>query len=221
MSAAAPAPVPWHLLPGPLVMIDLETTGVAPGRDRIIEITAVRQAPGQRPVVIDTLIDHGGPSAGPTAVHGITRRMLDGAPAFAEVLPALRALCEGATMVAHNASFEDGFLSAEAARCGAAWGLPRLCTLALSRRLHPERKKGLGHKLGGMAELYEVPVKDAHRALGDVRMMSALLGAMLRRWAEDERLPRFLAESYRVGARAAVWPAGAGAPRLWPRERAG
>lgn len=202
----APSPVPWELLPGPLVMIDLETTGVKAAHDRIIELAAVRKAPGEPTRVLHTLVDHGGRSAGPTHIHGITRAMLDGAPPIEAVLPLLSELCEGATMVAHNASFEHRFLSAEMARSGGSWGLPRLCTLALARRLHPERKRHPGHRLGGMAELYEVPVRDAHAALGDVRMMSAMLGGMLRRFAEHERLPRWLGESTRAATDELRWP---------------
>lgn len=218
---SSPPPVPWHLLPGPLVLIDLETTGVSIGQDRVVELAAVRHEEGQRARVLDTLVDHGDATVGATHVHGITRRMLDGAPTFADVLPALRSLCEGAIMVAHNASFEDGFLAAEAARCGASWGLPRLCTLALSRKLHPERWRGGGHRLGVMAALYDVPVTEAHRALGDVRTMSGLLGAMLRRWAEDERLPSLLAHATSPPTRAAIWPPLSAPLRPWPRECAG
>ncbi len=213
----APAAVPWELLPGPLVMIDLETTGVRVASDRIVEVAAVRKAPGEPTRVLHTLVDHGRPTVGATHVHGITRRMLDGAPPIEAVLPLLAELCEGATMVAHNASFEHRFLSAEMARAGGVWGLPRLCTLALARRLHPERKRHPGHRLGGMAELYDVPVRDAHSALGDVRMMSAMLGGMLRRFAALEALPRFLAESTRTPAETTAWPTPWSGVRLKPR----
>ncbi len=218
MSAPAlPDAVPWHLLPGPLVMIDLETTGVRVQSDRIVELAAVRKAPGEPTVVLNTLVDHGRRTVGATHVHGITRRMLDGAPTIEEVLPLLEALCAGATMVAHNASFEHRFLSAEMERSGGLWALPRLCTLALSRRLHPERKGNPGHRLGGMADLYEVPVRNAHSALGDVRMMSGVLGGMLRRHADLGKLPRFLAESIRTPEERTAWPRSRGGVRLKPR----
>lgn len=210
--------VPWHLLPGPLVLIDLETTGVRAASDRIVEVAAVRQAPDEPPQVLHTLVDPGLRSAGPTHIHGITRPMLDGAPPFAAVLPHLASLCEGATMVAHNASFEHRFLSAELDRCGGTWSMPRLCTLALARRLHPERKRGRGgHGLGSMAALYAVPVLAAHTALGDVRMMSALLGGMLRRFADHDHLPRFLAESTRPPDAPVVWPPSGASRPMKPR----
>ena len=211
-------PIPWHLLPGPLLMVDLETTGLSAPTDRIIELAAVRQAPGEPPRVLHTLVDHGRASPGPTHVHGITRPMLDGAPPIEAVLPLLAELCEGATMVAHNASFEHRFLSAEMSRAGGVWGMPRLCTLALARRLHPERKRGYGgHGLGRMASLYEVPVIAAHTALGDVRMMSALLGGMLRRFSDEPHLGRCIEESTRPAEQEFAWPPQDAEVRLKPR----
>jgi len=210
-------PVPWHLLPGPLVMIDLETTGTSATHHRIVELAAVRKAPGEPTRVLHTLVDHGQQRVGATHIHGITRRMLDGAPGIDEVLPLLRRLCEGATMVAHNASFEHRFLRTEMDRCGGVWGMPRLCTLLLARRLHPERKGAGGHGLGGMARCYDIEVKAAHTALGDVRMMSAMLGQMLRRFSEHERLPSALQESSRPAAEDWQWPEGGQQVRLKPR----
>jgi DNA polymerase-3 subunit epsilon len=220
MHPSPPTPIPWHLLPGPLVLIDLETTGVSPTADRVVEIAAVRHEPGRPPRVFESLIDPDGRGPGPTHVHGITREMLRGAPRFAAVIAPLRELCTGAIMVAHNASFEDRFLAAELARLGGSWGLPRLCTLLLARRLHPERKGGVGHKLGGLVETYGLTVKDSHAAMGDVRMMSALLGAMLRTHAEDPKLPRLLAASTRVSDREIRWPSETSGAALRPRSRA-
>ena len=200
-------PVPWHLLPGPLVMLDLETTGVSATHHRIVELAAVRKAAGEPTRVLHTLVDHGERRVGASHVHGITRPMLDGAPTIDKVLPFLRELCTGATMVAHNASFEHRFLSAEMARCGGVWGMDRLCTLRLARRLHPERKGKGGHGLGGMARCYDVKVQAAHTALGDVRMMSAMFGQMLRRFTNHERLASALVESIRPAEHAWRWPA--------------
>ena len=212
------APIPWHLLPGPLLLVDLETTGVRTPTDRIVELAAVRHAPGEPCRVLHTLVDHGGPVVGASRIHGITRPMLEGAPGIDAVLPMLETLSQGATMVAHNASFEHRFLSAAMERCGGSWGLPRLCTLALARRLHPEQRRPLrGHGLGRMADLYEIPVVAAHTALGDVRMMSALLGQMLRRFAHHQHLPRWIAESIREPTLASSWPPATVPAQLKPR----
>ncbi|HCH63147.1 MAG: hypothetical protein CL927_14370 [Deltaproteobacteria bacterium] len=211
-------PIPWHLLPGPLLLIDLETTGVRAPSDRIVELAAVRHAPGEPSRVLHTLVDHGGPVVGASRIHGINRPMLDGAPTIDTVLPMLETLSQGATMVAHNASFEHRFLSAAMHRFGGAWGLPRLCTLALARRLHPEqRRRARGHGLGKMAKLYEIPVVAAHTALGDVRMMSVLLGQMLRRFADHPHLTKWIDESTRTSSMDSIWPPAQPLARLKPR----
>jgi DNA polymerase III epsilon subunit-like protein len=211
-------PIPWHLLPGPLLLLDLETTGVRAPGDRIVELAAVRHAPGEPSRTLHTLVDHGGSVVGASRIHGITRTMLDGAPSIDEVLPLLAEMSQDATMVAHNASFEHRFLSAAMERHGGCWGLPRLCTLALARRLHPERRRPpRGHGLGKMAGLYSIPVVAAHTALGDVRMMSALLGQMLRRFADHPDLSKWIAESTRTSPEAHNWPPIRQSVRLKPR----
>ena len=204
--------LPWDALPSPLVLIDLETTGVNPRTDRIIEVAAIRYEPGKPTVLLDTLVRNEELRVGPTHVHGVVPSMLVGAPTFVELLPALRAVCEGATMVAHNASFEHGFLSAELERAGGAWGLPRLCTVRLSHRLHVDRPKRGGHRLGDLAHHYEIPVVAAHRALGDVVMMAHLLIRMLARFSLPEQLPHVVQGELRPPGRLPLWPVEAGGP---------
>ncbi len=206
------APIPWDFLPAPLVLIDLETTGVNPHRDRIIEIAAIRYEPGQPTLLLDSLVRTADLQVGPTHVHGIVPEMLADAPTFAELLPALRAVAEGAIMVAHNASFENGFLGAELERAGGAWGLPRLCTVRLSQRLHADRPKRGGHRLGELAQHYGVPVVAAHRALGDVVMMAHLLIRMLARFSLPEQLPHVVRGELRPPGRLPLWPVEAGGP---------
>jgi len=103
-------------------------------------------------------------------------------------------------------------------RSGGCWGMPRLCTLALARRLHPERRpRQQGHGLGKMAQLYNIPVLAAHTALGDVRMMSVLLGKMLRSFADHDKLARWLTESIRPAPEPHRWPPVTSSVALKPR----
>lgn len=211
---------PWTFFPGPLVLIDLETTGLRATSDRIIEVAAVRQERGCPPKVLHTLVDPQQRDVGATSIHHITPEMVRGAPTINAVLPLLAPLCEGAVMVAHNASFEHRFLTAEMARCGGQWGMPRMCTLALARRIHPERKHTVGHRLGDLVALYGLEVKNAHTALGDVRMMSGLLGAMVRRASTEDHLRKWLSECTRAPEAAHFWPPSSGAVTLKPRRLA-
>ncbi|HQR80174.1 MAG TPA: 3'-5' exonuclease, partial [Actinomycetota bacterium] len=106
-------------------VIDLETTGFdATGRDRIVEIAIVRVDPSGRELgVFETLIDPQRP-VGAGAVHGIDDAMVRGAPPFPEIAASILAWLQGVVVVAHNAPFEDAFLSAEYSRAG--WSLPPL-----------------------------------------------------------------------------------------------
>ncbi|HET7411418.1 MAG TPA: DNA polymerase III subunit epsilon [Pararhizobium sp.] len=124
------------------IIFDTETTGLDNSVDRVIEIGGVELdnhfptgrsfhvyiSPGDRKVHPDAL-----------AVHGITDEFLADKPAFAAIIDELMAFFDGAHLVAHNATFDIGFLNAEFARLG----LPAIAServvdsLALARRRHP------------------------------------------------------------------------------------
>lgn len=124
------------------IVFDTETTGLENKSDRVIEIGGVELLnhfptgrtfhvyinPGDRKVHPDAL-----------AVHGITDAFLKDKPSFAEIVPQLQEFFEGAKWVAHNASFDMGFINAEFDRLG----LPPVAsdlvidTLSLARRKHP------------------------------------------------------------------------------------
>jgi DNA polymerase-3 subunit epsilon len=117
-------------------LVDVETTGLNAQSDRIVQV-AVRQLDrfGNTQRGWHSLVNPGrGP--GPTHIHGITTKMLVGAPSFAAVAPVVGELVAGRVLVAHNAVFDWGFLQAESVRCVAGLDSShRLCKLALARRL--------------------------------------------------------------------------------------
>ncbi|WP_052440756.1 3'-5' exonuclease [Streptacidiphilus anmyonensis] len=157
--------------------VDLETTGLEPGVDRVCEIGVVRfRADG---VVLDeytTLLDPQRPMAA-TAIHGIAAEQVRGAPTFAEVAPELERLLAGTVVVAHNLAFEDAFLAAEFRRAGRRpprW--PGLCTLVTARA----QLDGPGFGLAALhRSLTDNPVGAAHTALGDSRAAAEVLAALL------------------------------------------
>ena len=163
-------------------MIDVETTGLEPADDRVIEVAVVRTDPRGR--VTDewsTLVDPGR-DAGPTDVHGITDNDLIGAGAFEEQAAELSRRTRGCVLVAHNLAFDAAFLAAEqrraprgpAALAGVEAGL---CTLELSRRLLARPTDGWS--LGALCASLEVPLQGAHRALVDARATAGLLEVLL------------------------------------------
>jgi DNA polymerase III subunit epsilon len=124
------------------IIFDTETTGLDSGEDRIIEIGAIeldRHVPTGRTfhVYINPVSRKVHPDA--LAIHGITDDFLKDKPTFDQIAPDLLAFFEGAKWIAHNASFDMGFVNAELARLE----FPPVSqsfvidTLALARRKHP------------------------------------------------------------------------------------
>ncbi len=164
--------------PGPeFVAFDLETTGLSPASDRIVEIGAVRfDGSGRELGVFERLVNPLRPSgASARAVHGISDEELAGAETAAVVLPEFVAFLGDparATLLAHNASFDAGFLGRELARLGLPMpGHAVVDTLALARRRWPS----LGtHKLGALASRLDLDPSGPHRALADARRVRGL-----------------------------------------------
>lgn len=163
---------------GPYAVVDVETTGLDPRTDRIVEVAVVRcDERGEVVAEWSTLVQPGR-DPGPTGVHGITAADLSVAPRFAEVAGALASQLDGTVVAAHNLAFDARFLQEEWARAGVERPvLPGLCTLTLSRDLHPDRPDG--YSLAACAAAAGIDQPDAHRALADARVTASLLGALL------------------------------------------
>ena len=124
------------------IIFDTETTGLDNRMDRIIEIGGIELFnhfptgntlhiyinPGDQKVHPDAL-----------AVHGITDEFLKDKKAFAEVAEEILAFFGDAKWIAHNATFDMGFINAELARIGLPPILPErvVDTLSMARRKHP------------------------------------------------------------------------------------
>ena len=152
----------------PFVALDLETTGARAGTGKITEIGAVR-IEGFRVVgTFHTLVNPQRPIP-PMITHitGITHAMVADAPRIEQVVPDLLEFLEGAVIVAHNASFDVGFLNYELQRLkGRRLGEGAIDTLPLARLLAP----GLpNYRLGTVADALGAPVAACHRALEDAQ----------------------------------------------------
>jgi DNA polymerase III subunit epsilon len=164
------------------VALDLETTGLMAETDRIVEIGAVRfRADGQELGRFQRLVNPQRPmSPAAFAIHGLSDDVLAGAPPVRDILPEfLLFLGDSSTtaLLAHNASFDAGFLGCELARLG----LPvpshsMFDTLALARRRLPWLAS---HRLDNLAHALGLDPAGAHRALADclrVKEIWLLLG---------------------------------------------
>lgn len=155
-----------------LLALDVETTGIRPGRDVLLAVgwvpvdgTRIRLGGARRFVV-----RHDDPGDAVT-IHGLTHDDLDSGAPLAEVLSALREALAGRALLAHHAPFDLGFLATAHRAVGQhPLRVPVVCTLDLQRRL---LTRGGGAIPKGALRLwtararYGLPRVPAHDALGD------------------------------------------------------
>ncbi|MDR0849031.1 MAG: DEDD exonuclease domain-containing protein [Propionibacteriaceae bacterium] len=160
-------------------VIDLETTGMGPAA-RITEIGAVKTRGGEHVGEFHTLVNPEIPVPGfITALTGITNAMVRRAPTIDLVFSSLVEFTRGCVMVAHNASFDMGFLLREAERLGYDWPSRTVIdTLSLSRRVIP-RSDIPKYTLDALSQYFDVPHSPTHRALDDVLATVSILHALL------------------------------------------
>jgi DNA polymerase-3 subunit epsilon len=152
----------------PALALDTETTGLDPVRDRIISLGAValQGAVLRRDPVLDLLVNPGRriPAAS-TAVHGISDRMVLGAPPFAEIAPQVMAALKGIALIGHHTVFDLAVLRRATTAIGIDWqDPPWLDTALLYSALHPEARD---FELDAVARHAGVAIQNRHSALGD------------------------------------------------------
>jgi DNA polymerase III epsilon subunit family exonuclease len=148
------------------VAFDIETTGLFPGVDRIVELGAVHF---QGEFVLDTwtcLVDPGIPiPPGASRVHGITDQQVKGKAILAEALPGFLSFLSRGTPLAHNAPFDVGFLHLDILAAGLpAPAEPVLDSRGLARHAFPGR---VSYSLVNLLKDNGREVEGAHRALAD------------------------------------------------------
>lgn len=165
---------------GHWVVVDLETTGLGAGAE-ITEIGAVRVRGGAVVEEFSSLVKPSRPIP-PfiTSLTGITPAMVAHADPIASVLERFMAWSglgtkERPVLVAHNASFDVGFLRRAARASSLPWPRVRVVdTLALARLALP-RPLVRNHKLATIASYFGTVTVPEHRALGDARATAEIL----------------------------------------------
>lgn len=171
-------PKPGLLKEEEFVVFDLETTGFSPNVNEIIEIGAVKVKKGQ---ITDRFARFVRPQNDiPPEIRkltGITPEAVAGADGIGRVLPEFMDFAGKATLVAHNADFDTGFVRVGLSRLGLG-GInnPVLDTLGLARALLPKLKR---HKLKNLAEEFGVPLERHHRAVDDADATAAIFLKLL------------------------------------------
>jgi ATP-dependent DNA helicase DinG len=148
---------------GELVALDLETTGLDPTQDQIIEIGAVRFRNGEVIEQFNELVDPGRPIPPLiTTLTGISGDDLVGKPRLAAVLPRLIDFVGDSPWVGHNIGFDASFLY----RQGALKANTRIDTYELASVLLPSAPR---YNLTSLTQLLNFDIESAHRALFDAR----------------------------------------------------
>jgi len=183
-------------------VVDLETTGLYPSVDRVVEVGIVQLTPDAEVTAEFCTLINPGRDVGPTHRHGITATDVYTAPTFAAAAATIWQLLTGRVLVAHNASFDARFLDAEFSRCGTTLPPPPvMCTMRLASYYLP----GLpGRSLPACCDAAEVTLSQHHSALCDAR---AAAGLLARYRGAHRHLPGSWAEALTLAARTPWVPA--------------
>ena len=180
-----------------VAVVDLETTGVLPSVDRVVEVGVVLlDDAGTVEAEFGTLVNPGR-DVGPTSLHGIAAGDVLGAPTFDEVAPYLASLLSGRVVVAHNALFDLRFLGSEFARAGLPIGLsPALCTMRLAGLYDRSLRS-----LASICEALSIVNDQAHAALDDARATALALCRLRELLGDAALLDAALAVEFDSGGR--------------------
>ncbi|RLQ95708.1 PolC-type DNA polymerase III [Falsibacillus albus] len=161
------------------VVFDVETTGLSAVYNTIIELAAVKIRDGE---IIDRFESFANPhhrlSATTINLTGITDDMVENAPEVDEVIKKFYDWIGDSILVAHNASFDMGFLNVGYKNVGLGKAVnPVIDTLEVARLLYPEFKN---HRLNTLAKKFDIDLTQHHRAIYDAEATGYLLLKMLK-----------------------------------------
>lgn len=151
-----------------LAIVDVETTGMWPHRDRVIEVGIVLINNGVVEDQYSQLINpHVFIPEVITGITGITATEVEMMPDFRDQAETIYQRLTGRVLVAHNVRFDYGFLKKEFERLGMKYRAKQLlCSARMSRALYPKAK---GHSLQKIIERVGIKVERRHRALDDAK----------------------------------------------------
>ena len=165
------------------VVFDVETTGLSAIYNDLIQVAASKMYKGNIVAEFDEFINPGHPlSAFTTELTGITDDHVKNAKPLVQVLKEFQEFCKDTVLVAHNATFDVGFMNANYER----HGLPRITqpvidTLEFARNLYPEYKR---HGLGPLTKRFGVALEHHHMANYDAEATGRLLFIFIKEVAE-------------------------------------
>ncbi len=169
--------------PSEFVVLDVETTGLKPSQQRVIEVALIRVSPHGSPMRWSSLVNPGRPvPAYISQKVGIDDAMVADAPEFRSIAPTIIEILEDLPIVGHNIAFDLSFINTELMRCG----LPRLVntpidTLTLTSQLVSEARR---LNLADVARAMGISSRAAHRAMPDAETTLDVFRLLLMRARE-------------------------------------
>ena len=150
------------------VVVDIETTGLSPHKDEIIELSAVKVLNNEIIDTFSTLINPKGKiSKKASEINGITNDMVEQAPKIKDVLSDFINFIGDEILISHNASFDLSFICRDCRLNGINFTPFYVDTLSHARKtLHLDN-----YKLANLAKHYKIKEQQEHRALADCKML--------------------------------------------------
>lgn len=169
------------------IAIDLETTGLNPKTERILEVGAVKVEHGVRVAEYSTFVNPRRSIAERiTELTGITGDMVENCPDIGEILPEILEFCGELPLLGHNILFDYSFLKRAAVNRGYWFERQGIDTLMICRKFMPETEK---KNLGAACDFYGIEMGKAHRALSDALAACSLYEKLKALYGEKEPEP--------------------------------
>ena len=179
------------------VVLDLETTGLSKNYHSITEIAAVRIENGGIVDEFHSLINPGERiSKFITRLTGITNEMVKDCPTIDKILPSFLEFLGSDVIVAHNATFDYGFIEYNVKRhVGVEFENKRLCTRKLANRLLSDLPS---KRLSYLCEHFKIVNEQAHRAMADTLVTADIFSRFLAMMDDDDVKNIFRFERSRI-----------------------
>ncbi len=165
------------------IALDLETTGLNPRKERVIEVGAVRVEGGQEKAQFHSMVNPCRRLEGiVVGLTGITDEMVERAPELGDILPRIIDFCKGLPLLGHHIIFDYSFLKRAAVNGRLEFERRGIDTLRLCRRFMPEQEK---KNLDAACTYFGVLREGGHRALADARDAHRLYQKLLAAYGES------------------------------------
>lgn len=179
------------------IAFDVETTGLNPIENELIEIGALKVRDGK---VADRFIEFIRPvssiSDSITALTGITNEMVADARSRCQVVSDFLDFCEDDVLIGHNVSFDYSFIKCSAAEDGLPFEKMGIDTLKIARKIHADLDS---KSLGRLCEYYHIKNKAAHRAYHDALATAKLYQTLAHYFeSDDPKLFRPVQLTYKI-----------------------